>query len=80
MDADTAGGPTSKWTMSFLLPPNTWVLCGAFSYGDTMRLTFPQDGVHLIGPMLRADTTYAEWRETVFRWDVRFTYSPAPAG
>ena len=43
-----------------------------------MRFTFPHRGVHLVGAMLERDTTHAEWRETVFEWEVRYTYSPPP--
>ncbi|MGH2711070.1 MAG: hypothetical protein ACRDH9_07700 [Actinomycetota bacterium] len=78
MEVDTLGGPTSQWTLAFLLPPNSWILCGNFSRGESMRFTFPHQGTHLVGAMLQDDTTHAEWHETVFRWDVRFTYSPRP--
>ncbi len=77
MRADTAGGPTSRWALSFLLPPNTWFLCSEMSDGDSMRFTFPHRGVHLVGGMIERDTTHAEWRETVLEFDVRYTYSPA---
>ena len=79
METDTVGGPTSQWTLAFLLPPNSWMLCGEFARGRSMRFTFPHQGVHLVGAMLREDTTYAEWHETVFDWNVRYTYSPFPA-
>lgn len=78
MHVDTFGGPTSQWTLAFRLPPSSFILCGNFSRGESMRFTFPHRGTHLVGAMLRDDTTHAEWHESVFQWDVRYTYSPPP--
>lgn len=78
MRVDTVGGPTSRWALAFLLSPNSWFLCDETAGGQSMRFTYPNAGVQLVGATVKRDTTWAEWRETLFEFEARFAYTPLP--
>lgn len=78
MDVDSVSPLDPNWTLGFLLPPNSWFLCGEVSTGDSLRHTFPFTGIHRVGAMVAQDTTYTEWRDTVFEFEARYAYTPPP--
>jgi uncharacterized metal-binding protein YceD (DUF177 family) len=41
------------------------------SGGQSMRFTYPNHGVQRVGPTVKRDTTYAEYRETLFEFEAR---------
>lgn len=77
LDWDTVGVPTAKWTIAHGYPNAIASSCGELSTGDRLRTTVPGERVWTFSPTPAPRSVFASYRDTVFEFDVRFSYAPA---
>lgn len=75
LDWDSEAPGLPAWTIRYDLPTVGDMVCG--DVGNRLRFTVDvPERVWLIGPAPAADATYVSNGDTVFDWDVTYTYAP----